>query len=179
VSDRTSLAEQAATLRRGFDQTFARAPETAHEAIDELLAIQAGGNPYAVRLAEVTGLYADRKIVALPSQVPELLGLSGFRGTIRPVYDLGAILGYPQGQKNRWMILAGTRSVVALAFPVFEGYCRVGQDTEFVREGPASARPHVREVVQVGGIVRPIVNLASVVEAISERVRRAAPLGGT
>jgi hypothetical protein len=37
-------------------------------------------------------------------------------------------------------------------------------------------RPHLREVVRVGDGVRPIINLASLVEALTQRVRGIAPL---
>ena len=48
-------------LRRAFDRSFAEAPGGAPEAdaLESLLAIRVGGDPYALRLSEIAGLFAD------------------------------------------------------------------------------------------------------------------------
>jgi len=44
-------------------------------------------------MAEVSGLFADKKVTRLPSPVSELSGIAGLRGAVLPVYDLAMLLG--------------------------------------------------------------------------------------
>jgi hypothetical protein len=159
----TGTAER---LRRSFDHSFSEAPPAAGEPAEDLLAIRAGAEVYAVRLSEIVGLHVDRPIVALPSLLPELLGIVGIRGSIRPVYDLAALLGHAPGDAGRWLLLTGRSEVIALAFSAFDGHIRSPR-----RQGGRGEN----EVVRVGDGVRPIINLASLVEAITQRVRDTAP----
>jgi hypothetical protein len=85
----------AAALRREFDQSFAQPPATELARVENFLAVRIGGDAYAMRVAEIAGLYADKRIVPLPSPLPSLLGTVGFRGQIAPVYDLAMLFGYP------------------------------------------------------------------------------------
>jgi purine-binding chemotaxis protein CheW len=178
MSESARLFERTETLRREFDRGFAHPPHTASEAGEHLLAIRVGGETYAVRLAEVAGLYVDRKVVALPSPVPELLGIVGIRGSISPVYDLGALLGYPLDGVGRWLMSVGKTKLIGVAFPTFDGYVRAARQDFAREEGAESARRHVREVVRMGNAVRPVINLASVIEAITRRVRVVGPSKG-
>jgi purine-binding chemotaxis protein CheW len=165
-------------LRRAFDDTFTRIPAPGGRSSEELLAVRLRGDGYAVRLAEVSGLQADRKVVPLPGTVPELLGIAGFRGNILPVYDLGALMGYAPTPVGRWLIMVGAPALVCLAVPAFEGYVRVARDEVRATEGTDASRPHVREILRIGTTIRFVINLASVVETIRRRVRVAASSQG-
>jgi chemotaxis signal transduction protein len=176
MSEGPRLTVTAESLRRSFDRSFAEAPPAAAEPAEDFLAIHAGAEAYAVRLGEIAGLYVDRPIVALPGPLPELLGLVGIRGSVRPVYDLAALLGHAPGGAGRWLLLTGRNEVIALACSAFDGHVRLPRREVVRQEGGHPLRPHLREVVRVGDGVRPIINLASLVEALTQRVRGIAPL---
>ena len=76
MSDEYGLT-RAEQLRRSFDASFARAHATDERASDRLLAVRVGDDPYALRLAQVLALHADRKIVPIPSTAGGLLGIAG------------------------------------------------------------------------------------------------------
>jgi len=116
--------DRVAELRDAFDQSFARAPSPDTGAVENLLAIRIGANPYALRLTDVSGLFADKKVTWLPSPAPELLGMAGIRGTVLPVYDLGMLLGCPRAAAPRWLVVVAA-TPVALAFEAFDGYLSV------------------------------------------------------
>src|SRR4029079_4392633 len=89
-------AHPAAGLRAEFDRGFALAPSAGGaDGLEGHLAIRVGGDSCAPRLADLLGVYVDRKIVPLPSSVPTLLGIASFRGVLIPVHDLRLLLGYP------------------------------------------------------------------------------------
>ncbi|MQA29588.1 MAG: chemotaxis protein CheW [Luteitalea sp.] len=164
------VVERADELRQAFDHSFALAPasQTDTAIVQTLLTVRVGSQPYAVRLAELSGLYVDKPVTWLPGPVPELLGVAGLRGTILPVYDLGMLLGRPRAATPRWLLMtAGTP--VGLAVEDFDGYLSVRLEA-IVPEVRAEARQrHVREVVRTADLVLPLVSLASVLESITNR----------
>lgn len=166
-------AVTAAELRRAFDHAFAEAPSLATAPFEDFLAIRVGSDPYAVRLAEVSGVFVDRTVTRLPSPVPEFLGITGFRGTIVPVYDLRALLGYEAG-KPRWLLLTAA-ATLALAFDAFDGYLRLSRGDSEIEVQSEHSRQHVRGIVRVAEVLRPVVHLAAVVEAIERREQQGVP----
>jgi chemotaxis signal transduction protein len=167
----------AAALRREFDRGFAQAPPTQAARFENMLAVRIGGAAYAIRLAEILGLYADRNIVALPTAMPELLGMVRFRGQIAPVYDLAALLGYSVSRAPRWMVVVRQRETVALAFDAFEAQVLVATDRILAAIGDGNdTRPHVHGAVHAHAAVRPLVHLPSVFEDIQRRVQSTHPL---
>jgi purine-binding chemotaxis protein CheW len=164
----------ASALRRDFDLSFARPPANERAALESFLAVRVAGDAYAVRLEEVAGLYADRRIAPLPTPLPSLLGTAGFRGQIAPVYDLAALLGYPsRAAPLRWLVLARAAQLVALAFDAFEAQLIVAPQRVLAgADDEGARRPHVRGAVQTEAAPRPIVRLPSVVEEIRQQVER-------
>jgi chemotaxis signal transduction protein len=171
TSDPAAAAGRAAELRRVFDQSFALPVSAGTEVAENLMEIRLAGTIYAVRVAEIGGLFADVRITFVPSAVPELLGIGGFRGAILPVYDLRALLGQPGEASPRWVIVAAAVPV-ALAFGGFERQISVGREAIVPEAGGGTSR-HVRDVVRLDGGVRPVLSIASVLEAITIRVRSA------
>jgi len=171
------LAQRAAELRRNFDRSFAEPPRSRQAASLDLLAIRLGGEPYALHLAAVTGLFAGKKFTRLPQAAPELLGIAGFRGSVVPVYDLRVLLGCADGEAPRWLVIAAA-SAVALAFDGFDGHLRLPLDA-IAPQGPGeSTRPHVRELVRVAASdlpLRSLIDVDSVVASIQQRVRQDVP----
>ena len=119
------LAGAASRLRAEFDEVFARPhPADPPEHVD-VLEIQVAGQRYALRLAEVLAVHADRKLVRAPSPRPDLLGLVGVRGVVAPVYDLAKLLGHGGGGEPRWLALVRGAAPFGLAFERFERHRRV------------------------------------------------------
>jgi hypothetical protein len=162
---------RAETMRQAFDESFARRPPAHAAAVEGLLAIRVGGDPYVLRMREIAGLHAGRVVTSVPSAVPELMGLVGLRGTVIPVYDLAALLGYPKVTAARWLVVAATIPV-ALAFDGFDGYLPHAGTTVVVEAGADDDRP-VREIVAARSLVRPILALAPVLDRIRRRVSHA------
>lgn len=178
---------RAAQLRDAFDDAFSEAPSVVAVALVELLAIRIGGDRYAIRLSECAGLHLDRKVTPLPTSVPGLLGIAGFRGSLVPVYDLRVSLGHPRRtDAPRWLVsVSGSDKgvgVVALAFDVFDAQLRVPPGAIIadlappVRPNEGDARhPHAAHtdgVVHLPDGARRVLRLPSVLEAIHARAGR-------
>lgn len=160
----------ASELRVSFDRTFTFLPSTPTETTENLLAIKLDGNPYALRLRDIAGLVNDKKIIALPSTIPEFLGIAGIRGTAVAVYSLAALLGYSgEANQSRWLALYEADEPVALAFQEFEGYTKVPFGQIFSANEDLKAHEHIKDVVGNGETVRPMIDLRSVIEAIQKR----------
>lgn len=153
-------------LQAAFDASFAlpAASESASEV--DFLAIRVAGDPYAIVVAELAGVFADRPITPAPSRSPALIGIAGVRSSIVPVFDLAAQLGYQRvlGTAARWIAMAGP---VGFAFEALDGHARVAATA--ITSQAEAARPHSSEVVQVNGQLRPIIRLSSVVAAIGHK----------
>lgn len=166
---RTARMQTAAELRREFDRGFAAARSSGPAQSEAFLAVRIGGDPYAIRLAEIAGLYAGRRVTPLPSPLAALLGVAAFRGQVAPVYDLAALLGYSARAAPRWLVLARSADVVALGFDAFEAQWVVPAQDVVASAGSAGARQHVREAVRAKDELRPIAHLPSVLEEIRKQ----------
>ena len=167
-------------LRREFDAAFARPPASGIEDEERLLAVRVGGDRYAIRLAEIAALHADRTIVPLPSPLPELLGLAAFRGDLAPVYDLAALLGHARRAEPRWLVLSRSTPPVGLAFDVFDAQLVVRTARIFPIERDASpALPTgaacMKFALRADDGVRPILELATVVDELRRRAATVRP----
>lgn len=157
----------AAALRRAFDRSFAAPRATVRQAAESLLAIQIGGEPYAVHVSALAGLHADRCVVPAPSPSPDLLGLVGLRGTIAPVYDLRRLLGQPAGPAPRWLFLlrAGREDLVGFAFDRLDTHFQAAA-ADIVAATDSGAR-HVAGVVRTAEGALPLLDTVSLVAAIT------------
>jgi purine-binding chemotaxis protein CheW len=169
MSEREVLSERARQLRAELDASFARPRELTRPVMVDVLAIRIGDGPFALRLAETDAVLADRPITRLPSPVPELLGLCAIRGAIAPVYDLAALLGRAVTRRHppRWLVLVKHRELIALAFDVLDGRFVIPA-TEIAP--PAGDATHDGTVL-VRDVPRPLIRIASVLDAIEQRVR--------
>lgn len=167
----TPLSGRAQALREAFDRSFAEAPAIERAALENILAIRVSGNPFALRLAEIAGLFADRRITPVPGPVAELLGVAGLRGLMVPVYDLGSLLGHATAAKARWLVVARDGWPVGLAFEKFERHLRVPREALAPAE---RAQATVREVARTEEGALPVIHLPSILEAIQKRARQGA-----
>ncbi len=165
--DNAPVSASVFALRQEFDLSFAQAARTQTDQLESLLALRIEGNPYAIRVAEISGLHVDRRIMPLPSPVPELLGVTGFRGQIAPVYDLAALLGYGRAAQARWLILlrSPTGALLCLAFECFEMHFSVAPEHIASQPGDAT-RPHLVAAVRSDEVLRPIIQLTSLLQDI-------------
>ena len=169
--DEMNLADTLVDLRRTFDDAFAHPYSAAVQVTESILAIQVRDDAYALRLTEIAGLVDGRTIVPVPSPMPALLGVVGIRGQVVPVYDLGFLLGYGAAARPlRWMVQLRQGDVVAVAFDAFEAQqrltMRAGEETGSTVPDSVASR-HLADVVRTDRL-RPVLNLASVYEAIRQ-----------
>jgi chemotaxis signal transduction protein len=167
-SEEEPAAETALRFRSEFDRSFASPPRLETALFEDLLAVRVAEDPHVFRLGELAGLHADRRIVPVPSQRAELLGISGFRNTIVPIYDLRVLLGYPNGPPPRWLVLARGSPTIGFAFDRMEGLVRLPRDVVSLSAGADGNRKHVRGAVHTDA-ARPIIHVASLLEAIARR----------
>jgi purine-binding chemotaxis protein CheW len=177
-----------AELRREFDSTFALAPKSETVQMENLLAVRIGGDGFALRVAQIAGLHTDKPVTPLPSPLPELQGLAGFRGRPAPVYDLAALLGYAPSCSTRWLVLARSAEPLALAFESFEAHFAVAADAksgDIVRAPGATLkvnaqlRPQVFDAVRFQNAMRPIIDLDTIIESIRRRCNTPVQQGST
>jgi purine-binding chemotaxis protein CheW len=159
-------ATRAAQLRSSFDRAFATPVRIDDDAKQGLLAIRVGEEAYVLRLAEISGLFADKTIIRVPGGAASLLGIAGFRGAIVPVYALRTLLGHCASQPARWLVIAAA-APVALAFEAFEGQTHVAPDAIRPRQSRAETTNYAREFIRTQDVVRPVLHLPSVLGAIA------------
>ena len=161
-------------LRSAFDRERAAPSSSSTEVQTEsLLAIRVSRDAYAIRVSEISGLAKDRKIVAFPSPIPELLGVVGIRGSLVPVYCLTGLLGYgSETGQVRWLVLCGTEEPFALAFSEFEGYLRMPRTQLHRAEQKDATRTHMTHVARATDVVRAVMSIPLLRETIQELCRK-------
>lgn len=158
----------ALALRADFDQAFATAPREPGPDPTGMLAIRIAGEPYALRLAQIGGLHADRRIMGLPSPVPALRGVASFRGQIVPVYDLALLLGHTRSAAPRWLVLVRGAQALALAFDQFEAHFAATPD-QIMSGAQMPGRDHLCDTVQGADALRPVIDLPSLHDALQRQ----------
>jgi purine-binding chemotaxis protein CheW len=159
-----ALIERARELRELFDRGFAEPASPRVGESTDFLAVRVNGDPYALRLSELLGLVADKRIVKTPSRSDALLGLAGFRGAITPVFDLARLLGYPTAGAPRWLALTRDGALVGLAFELFEAHLRVSSEALVI--DAADERPGLRGAVRERELTRPILHFPTLLTLI-------------
>lgn len=167
----TTRAER---LRAEFDHSFAAAPAADPGERVDLLAIRCAEHGFALPLAGVLAVLTDRKIVPVPSPAPSLLGLIGVRGVVAPVHDLRALLGFASNAAPRWVALLRAPAPLAIAFDHFEQHLRVPKGDVIA----ATVSGAVAHAFASGSVItpsgpRPLIDLAALFSALTERARRA------
>jgi chemotaxis signal transduction protein len=155
----------AARLRREFDRAFALPPGESAVEHANLLAIRVAGDPFALRLGELTGLLKDQKIVATPGAIPQFLGVFGHRGGIIPVYGLREFLKYPPGESPRWVALARSPDgdPIGFAFDEYERHLNVPVTQVISREEAADPEELTPDAIQSGTTIRPILSVPAMI----------------
>ena len=164
------VESKAAELRQAFDLSFALPPPQASQEVEDLLTIRVAGDPYAIRLRDIAGIVAGRRVVPVPAVTLDLLGLAGIRGDVLSVFGLASILGYGQAPGSpRWMILCGAEEPIALAFSDFEGYLRLPKSSLHADENLRTTRQYVNQVASTEAGARAVISIPLVVATIRNR----------
>ncbi len=161
-----SPGERLAALQAAFDGTFAAPPRLVDGEREELLAIRLSGDPFALRLRELTGVEPRRRVVPLPGAPTGLLGLAGLRGRLVPVYRLSILLGYPErDEAGRFIALAagGDGAPVGFALDGIDGYL-IARRAEL--HPAVELRRHAPEVLSSAGVARPVISVPSVLASL-------------
>ena len=164
------VESKAAELRQAFDLSFALPPPQASQEVEDLLTIRVAGDPYAIRLGDIAGIVAGRRVIPVPAVTLDLLGLAGIRGDVVSVFGLASILGYGQAPGSpRWMILCGAEEPIALAFSDFEGYLRLPKSSLHADENLRTTRQYVNQVASTEDGARAVISIPLVVATIRNR----------
>lgn len=156
-------------LRSEFDQSFALAPNDDSEPFVSLIAIRIAGESFVLRPEEVSGLTKAKHIVPLPSSISELIGVSGIRGALVPVFSLGKFLGLDcSTERAHWLALASCGQLIGLAFDEFEGQVEVERKAIYTERD--SAEPtSMRLLARVGSSVHPVIQVPQILEGIRKK----------
>jgi purine-binding chemotaxis protein CheW len=166
VTSALDLGARAHALRSAFDRTFSEPPALAAASTEDLLAVTIAGDAYALRVSELSGLVSNRKVVAVPTRAPHLLGVAGVRGVLVPVYGLASLLGYDGARpQSPWLALCGRQEPVALAFEQLDGFLRVPR-ADLHPVGIEPSKQHVAEGVRTGSVTRRVVDTRSILTAL-------------
>jgi purine-binding chemotaxis protein CheW len=165
------VAARVVELRTAFDRSFAEPVVGAGPPMEHLLTIRVAGQPYAVRLSEVAGVFTGWSIVPVPGPRAELLGIAGHRGELIPVYDLASVLGVPvtgaetdRPAGSNCVVLAASSEPVAFAFDRTDGHVRIPADALRTSEGGDGDAAWA--VVRAAGASWTVVGLARLIAAI-------------
>ncbi|MES2070212.1 MAG: chemotaxis protein CheW [Pseudomonadota bacterium] len=161
-------------LRQEFDTSFTRDPAGDAGQPENFLVLKIAGDAYALRVTQISGLYADKKITLLPSPLPELSGMAGFRGQVTPVYDLASLLGYPRAAAPKWITVLRHPAPVAVAFEEFHAHLSVAP-AQITASSQATLHgqhtdSHLQHAIQANGSIFPIIHVQSILKDIQQRV---------
>ena len=166
-----------AQLRQAFDQVFSLPPPAEVASVESLIAIRVAGKAFAMQLRQIAGLARVRRIVPLPSRIPELLGIAGIRGAIVPVWNLADLLGLEARPENiHWLVLAKTEAVVAFGFEEFEAQVEIAGEAMY-REPDAGEGGGL--LARLEGGVRPVVDVLRYTQEIQSRAGLVGPARST
>jgi chemotaxis signal transduction protein len=161
----SGVAGRAEELRLAFDRAFAEPLRPDATFKEDLLAVRIEAQAFAIRLSEISGLFADKKVTPVPGGHAALRGIAGFRGAIVPVYDLQILLGHASTSTPRWLVIAAT-APIALAFEAFDGQLRVARDAILLQPSRPEIHSYAREFVRTENFAGPIMHLPSLLDAI-------------
>jgi chemotaxis signal transduction protein len=167
----SKLENKITEMRRLFNESFALALPEEVTKPEPMLAITVESERFALHVHEISGLAVSvEKIVPVPSRVPELLGLTGIRGKVVPVFSLVRLLGFDSERgPARWLVFCGERQApIALAFEAMERLFEVSGTAIFARQ-EASGHRYVNATVCEGTTLRGVISIPAVVEYIKSR----------
>lgn len=176
-SNSYNLPDGLGMLRQEFHQSFA-APIRDHiQETEDILAFRIAGDSYGLNARQISGITRAHRIVPIPGDTPELLGLVQVRGALVSVYSLAALLGYSisAAQSPCWLALCGKNGLIGLDLGQLEAYTRVSRTELFEPDEKREKKRYISQVARTGMTVRAIIDIASVAESIQRQTLRATP----
>jgi len=168
-SEQNDWLNDVVRMRWEFDQLFAAPEPPPAPESDDFLAIRTGSQPFALRVSELAWIEAHRKVVALPSSHPSLLGLVNARGQLVPVYTLELLLGLPATPVAKpWIAIHDRSTPFGLAFEVLERYIRLPCG-EVLGHSSETQPGHTRQALRVAGEIWPVIHLPALLAVVRER----------
>ncbi|MBE7467435.1 MAG: chemotaxis protein CheW [Planctomycetes bacterium] len=158
--------DRVAEMRRAFDEAFMVEPSLADEAQDRLLTLRICGDRFAVHMTQVGGIARCPRVEPLPSRVPALLGLTGLRGELTPIYALSLLLGYASPETPRWILLSRRTPTTGLAIEDFGGCIPVGKGAFVEIERPQGPW-RMGSCVRVQETLHAMIDLEAVFQALT------------
>jgi purine-binding chemotaxis protein CheW len=156
-------AEPAAQESRADDAPLSR----------RFLAIRIADRACALRLADIAGLVADKKIVRAPTSDPHLIGVAGYRGQVLAVRDLQALCDCGRATAPRWLAVARV-APVAFAFAAFDRQIDADSDAELLPLVGADMRG-VRFLLQTRDFRGPVIEINAFIAAPGAPVAAPSP----
>lgn len=155
-------------MRQAFDAGFARPFELELEQKQgaPALVIGLGASKWLVRLRDIMGVARARPPLPVPGGSSALLGLTGVRGALVPVYSMAVLLGLAEGPKVDaiWLALVAHGGTLGLAFDALVRHASLAEDqVHFASSGSA--------VCQLGDEQLPIIDVMAVVASIGKGTR--------
>ncbi|HEY9723354.1 MAG TPA: chemotaxis protein CheW [Oscillatoriaceae cyanobacterium] len=158
------LTAHTRALREEFDQRFTAPRELDRDAPVSMLGLRLGGRAFALRLDALAGLQAMRRLVPLPQSRVPLLGLTGVRGRLVPVFSLAALMELPLEPEANWLVLIGHADPVALAFAELDGYFEL--PLTILQRAQAEGAPGARSFLLPDAAARQLIDTAALLEAL-------------
>lgn len=166
--------DRLAELRRVFDLTFQQPYPLKTNDVEPMIAFRTAGVALAVKVQHITGVIKREVILPVPSIVPELLGVAVARGALVPVFNLAALLELPPSGEPQWFLLVNRETPIALAIDELEGRVEVERAHCYVDE-TSSHRKHVHQLAKVGPMVRAVIDVPGLMQAIRQSAGLIAP----
>lgn len=174
-SESSGGRERFADMRRAFDQSFAVPHIGQSESLERIIRIRLAGERFVIRTGHIVGLAKAKRIVPLPSRVPEMLGLAGIRGTLVPVFDLAGLLKLKsRASTPSWLALINCEVCIALGFDEFHGQEDLTPASLYADESHIPRR-HVQLLARIGSSVQPVIDVPSILEVIRKNAGLSGP----
>jgi chemotaxis signal transduction protein len=159
------IEEHRKRLAHSFDQAFSQPFADEHRGVRDFLVLRLGQHWYALPVDELAGVQNKKAIQFLPDAPAFCVGLSGVRGRVAAIYDLGALIGSASSDRLSWLLQAKADPEVALLVPKPERYLRAELD----RIAPDAGDGATIGALSDDGVTINVLSVARVVAAIRAR----------
>jgi chemotaxis signal transduction protein len=159
------IEEHRKRLAHSFDHAFSEPFSGDHRQVRDFLVLRLGQHWYALPVDELAGVQNKKAIGFLPDAPPFCVGLSGVRGRVAAIYDLGALIGSASSDRLSWLLQAKADPEIALLVPKPERYLR----TELDRIAPEAGDGPTIGALTDDGVSINVLSVARVVAVIRAR----------
>ena len=176
-----ALSGRARGLKETFDAAFARPPPPPPPPAVALLFVRAGGERFAVKRTEMTGLVHVANFATAPGPAPAFLGVAALNGEVYPVWSLARLLGRMAGpagipaRGGRVGTAGQTDAPCAFACETFERLAFVPEAGFAAPASRAAGSGNVQALVPWDSALVPVVNLPALRAEIHHRKQSTPP----